>query len=109
MLIKIKASFDDIWAILLAITIKVDCRRYSPGVAHICCIPCSIQVPRPPTEKEIPEISRVFPSVKVISHQHPFLVLVVEKLPEQPWPMFLADLPLWLTTDSGRPPFDMGL
>jgi hypothetical protein len=66
-------------------------------------------IPRGPTEEELPELQRLFPTLKIVSYQHPFLVLIVDKLPEQPWPTILADLPLWLTTTrNGKPPLDLG-
>jgi hypothetical protein len=66
-------------------------------------------IPRDPTEEELPELQKLFPTLRSVSYQHPFLVLVVEKLPEQPWPTILADLPLWLTTTpNGKPPLDLG-
>jgi hypothetical protein len=65
-------------------------------------------VPRGPTEEELPEFQKLFPTLRNIGYQHPFLVLRVEKLPEKPWPTFLADLPLWLTTSADEPPLELG-
>ncbi|RFU28306.1 hypothetical protein B7463_g8044, partial [Scytalidium lignicola] len=65
-------------------------------------------IPRGPTEAELPELQKHFPTLRNVSYQHPFLVLRVEKLPEQPWPTILADLPLWLTTTSNEPPLEIG-
>jgi hypothetical protein len=67
-------------------------------------------IPRFPTEEEIIEIRKLFPTLRKLGHSHPFLVLTVEKLPERPWPTFLADMPLWLTDSvAGEPPHDLGL
>ncbi|RDL34702.1 Uncharacterized protein BP5553_07830 [Venustampulla echinocandica] len=66
-------------------------------------------IPRDPREEELPELQRLFPTLRNVSFQHPFLVLLVEKLPEHPWPTILAGLPLWLaTTAEGRPPVNIG-
>jgi hypothetical protein len=66
--------------------------------------------PRTPTEEELPELMRHFPTLRSVGYEHPFLVVIVEDLPNQPWPTIVADLPLWLTTPAkGRPPVDCGL
>jgi hypothetical protein len=66
-------------------------------------------IPRGPTEEEIPELQKLFPTLRTVGYQHPFLVLGVEKLPEQPWPTILADLPLWLSATPTRYPYlDIG-
>jgi hypothetical protein len=67
-------------------------------------------IPRGPTEEELPELQRLFPTLRNVSYEHPLLILVVEDLPKKPWPMVFANLPLWLTTtENSRPPIDIGL
>jgi hypothetical protein len=65
-------------------------------------------IPRGPNEEELPELQKHFPTLRTVSYQHPFLLLRVERLPEQPWQTFVADLPLWLTTPSHHGPFKIG-
>ena len=66
-------------------------------------------IPRLPTEDELPELQRLFPTLKSVGLQQPFLVITVEKLPEQPWPTVIADLPLWLAASPyDHPPPDFG-
>lgn len=62
-------------------------------------------IPRGPNEDELPELEKHFPTLRTVSYQYPFLLLGVEHLPEQPWPTFVADLPLWLTVASDFGPF----
>jgi hypothetical protein len=69
---------------------------------------CNDGHPRSPTEEELPEFQKLFPTLRAVSYQHPFLLLHVEKLPEQPWPIIIADLPLWLTTTSHEPLHEIG-
>jgi hypothetical protein len=65
-------------------------------------------VPRGPTELEFWELRKHFPTLRTASYGHPFLVLRVDNMPDKPWPTFVADLPLWLTTSVHEPPLDMG-
>jgi hypothetical protein len=65
-------------------------------------------VPRGPTEAELPEFQKLFPTLRTIGYSHPFLVVCVGKLPEKPWPTFVADLPVWLTTSTDDPPLELG-
>jgi hypothetical protein len=60
-------------------------------------------------KEELAEIKTVFPNLRAVSYCHPYLMLVLAELPEQPWPTFLADLPLWLTTSRTDFPFKLGL
>jgi hypothetical protein len=55
-------------------------------------------IPREPTSAEVVEITKMFPTCKDVYYQHPLLVVVVQELPKKPWPVFLADLPLAITT-----------
>jgi hypothetical protein len=55
-------------------------------------IPCN------PSQEQAIAIAEKFPTCKEISYQHPFLVVVVRELPPKPWPVFLAGLPLAITT-----------
>ncbi|KAE9370180.1 hypothetical protein N431DRAFT_484470 [Stipitochalara longipes BDJ] len=42
-------------------------------------------------------------------YDHPFLVVGVKDLPAEPWPTFIADVPLWLTTTPSKVPFIRGV
>ncbi|KAL5327968.1 hypothetical protein ACEPPN_005674 [Leptodophora sp. 'Broadleaf-Isolate-01'] len=64
--------------------------------------------PRGPTEEELPELRQHFPTLQSVSFQHPYLVLVVAALPTQPWPVLVADVPLWLTSDPNDVPIGIG-
>jgi len=65
-------------------------------------------IPRNPTEAEVRELQSHFKTLRSVGFQHPFLVLVVDILPPQPWPVIIADVPLWITSSANEPPFDMG-
>ena len=66
-------------------------------------------IPRGPNQKELSELRFHFPTMRSASYSHPFLTIRVETLPVQPWPTFVADLPLWLTASSDdEPPHEIG-
>jgi hypothetical protein len=58
--------------------------------------------------EEITEIQNIFQNLQAISYYHPYLVLELTEFPAHPWPTFLADIPLWLTTSMKGLPFELG-
>ena len=51
----------------------------------------------------------LFPTCYKLSFAPPFLLLACTKLPPKPWPVTVAGMPLYLTTDAEESPLDMGL
>ena len=50
----------------------------------------------------------LFPTCFKLSFAPPFLILACRKLPAKPWPVTVAGMPLYLTTDGEASPMDCG-
>ncbi|KAL2067555.1 hypothetical protein VTL71DRAFT_1980 [Oculimacula yallundae] len=64
--------------------------------------------PQGPSWRELPELQQHFPTLRAVMYQHPFLKLIVEALPPKPWPILVADVPLWRTTEDDDLPHGIG-
>ncbi|KAL8869498.1 MAG: hypothetical protein Q9174_004228 [Haloplaca sp. 1 TL-2023] len=53
-----------------------------------------------PSDEQIAAIKILFPTCFAVEHAAPFLTLRCTKLPPKPWPVSIAGIPLFLTTDS---------
>ncbi len=58
-----------------------------------------------PTEAELEQIMAVFPTCYAATLMNPLLILHYETLPPRPWPLTIAGLPVYLTTELKLPPF----
>ena len=61
----------------------------------------------PSTEQRI-AIMALFPTSFQLTWTPPFLVIACFKLPAKPWPVTVAGMPLYLTTDAEFSPMDLG-
>jgi len=61
-----------------------------------------------PTQAQSNAISALFPTCFAVAAAPPFLVVRVKALPPKPWPVTVAGLPLYLTTDANEGPMDLG-
>jgi hypothetical protein len=57
---------------------------------------------------EFDEVCKVFPTCFSVSYDGSYVVVGVKELPPRPWPTFLANLPLWLTTTPNDLGFENG-
>ena len=62
-----------------------------------------------PNLKQQEAIFDLFPTCFRLKTQPPFIVVCCETLPPKPWPVTLAGLALYLTSDSNVEPLDIGL
>jgi hypothetical protein len=63
------------------------------------------RIPRNPTADEFETIIKILPPHTGIGVHVPFLVVFCAELPRKPWPLSVAGLPLFLTTDFFGPWF----
>ena len=61
-----------------------------------------------PSKEQYDKIMSLFPTCFKLSFQPPFLVVACTTLPAKPWPVTLAGLPLYLTTDGAASPMNRG-
>lgn len=59
-----------------------------------------------PSKEQIDVIMSLFPTCQKLSFASPFLIITCRKLPAKPWPVTVAGLPLYMTTDDGASPMD---
>lgn len=62
-----------------------------------------------PSSEQSHAIMDLFPTSFKVSLTSVFLVVVCKELPAKPWPVTVAGLPLYLTTDTDAEPMDCGL
>lgn len=62
-----------------------------------------------PTEAELEQIMAVFPTCYAATLMNPLLILHYETLPPRPWPLTIAGLPVYLTTELKLSPLPLGL
>jgi len=62
-----------------------------------------------PTEAELEQIMAVFPTCFAATLMIPLLILRYETLPPCPWPLTIAVLPVYLTTELKLSPLPLGL
>ena len=62
-----------------------------------------------PSTEQYQAIMSLFPTSFKLSFASPFLVIACAKLPPKPWPVTVAGMPLYLTTDGEASPLDCGL
>ncbi|KAL8947068.1 MAG: hypothetical protein Q9183_007830, partial [Haloplaca sp. 2 TL-2023] len=62
-----------------------------------------------PSPEQRSAIRTLFPTCFCVEHAPPFLVLRCQTLPPKPWPVSLAGLPLYLTTEFSEYPIFMGV
>lgn len=67
------------------------------------------RVQRNRTQKELDEIFSVVPTCTAVTLMNPFLILQYETLPDRPWPITVAAIPVYLTTDPEDFPLELGL
>nr|AGN71621.1 hypothetical protein 2379 [Monascus pilosus] len=65
-------------------------------------------LPRNPTLDEFEVLSGLFPAYSGAAVLGPFLVIYVKELPPKPWPLSVAGLPLFLTTEDFKVPWTIG-
>lgn len=65
-------------------------------------------LPRQPTAAERLALGHLFPGHRGLFVFGPFLVVTMEALPRDPWPMRIAGLPLYLTCSEFEVPWDLG-
>src|ERR1700722_3542385 len=65
-------------------------------------------LPRNPTDNEFKILCELFPSQLGAGVIGPFLVITVKELPAKPWPVSVAGLPLFLTTNMCETPWEFG-
>lgn len=65
-------------------------------------------LPRNPTLDEFEILFSLFPACLGVAVLGPFLVIHVEKIPPKPWPVSVAGLPLFLTTNGLEVPWTLG-
>lgn len=66
------------------------------------------RLPRHPTPEERRCLSNLFPGQRGLCVLGPFLVITVDYLPSEPWPVHLAGLPLHLTCTDFDTPWELG-
>lgn len=62
-----------------------------------------------PTKAELEQIMAVFPTCYAATLMNPLLILHYETLPPRPWPLTIAGLPVYLTTELKLSPLPRGL
>lgn len=62
-----------------------------------------------PSKEQRETIMGLFPTCFRLSFTPPFLVVACSELPSKPWPVTVAGMPLYLTTDAECSPMDLGL
>ena len=62
-----------------------------------------------PNPDELRELSKLFPSTFAVEVEPPFIIFRVHNLPPKPWPLTVAGLPIWFTTEESGGTFDKGL
>lgn len=62
----------------------------------------------PANEKELDLLARVFPGAQSVGVFLPTVVVRYEVLPAKPWPLSVAGLPVYFTTDGHSVGFDYG-
>lgn len=62
-----------------------------------------------PTEAELEQIMAVFPTCYAATLMNPLLILHYETFPPRPWPLTIAGLPVYLTTELKLSPLPRGL
>ena len=65
-------------------------------------------LPRNPSDDELEVLINLFPRTRSVMVIRPMLVVVVESLPKKPWPLSVAGLPLYITTDDNDFGWDWG-
>ena len=64
--------------------------------------------PKIPSSDQFEKIMSLFPNCKSVKAMLSFLVVACKTLPPRPWPLTVAGLPLYLTTENNEP-LDLGL
>ena len=64
--------------------------------------------PKIPSSDQFEEIMYLFPNRTSVKAMLSFLVVTCKTLPPRPWPLTVAGLPLYLTTENNEP-LDLGL
>ena len=62
-----------------------------------------------PNMEQVKTILDLIPTAFKLSLQNPFLVVTCVQLPPKPWPLTVAGMPLYLTTDPNATPLKLGL
>lgn len=62
-----------------------------------------------PNKEQVNAILDLFPTAFNLSIQNPLIVVTCLQLPPKPWPLTVAGMPLYLTTDSKTIPLKLGL
>ncbi|KAL8691389.1 MAG: hypothetical protein Q9218_003383 [Villophora microphyllina] len=62
-----------------------------------------------PTNEQRQQIKALFPTCFGVGVFPPFLVVRCQDLPPKPWPVTVAGLPLWITSDPDERPMDYGV
>lgn len=62
-----------------------------------------------PNKEQVNAILDLFPTAFNLSIQNPLIVVTCLQLPPKPWPLTIAEMPLYLTTDSNTIPLKLGL
>ncbi|KAI9864860.1 MAG: hypothetical protein M1813_002630 [Trichoglossum hirsutum] len=65
-------------------------------------------LPRMPKSDELSILSNLFPTQFALTVVPPMLTIHVRTLPQKPWPLTVAGLPLYLTTDEWNTGYDHG-
>ncbi|CAF9931446.1 MAG: hypothetical protein HETSPECPRED_007872 [Heterodermia speciosa] len=77
--------------------VKLDFDLFADGIQHT------------PSREQSEAIMDLFPTAFKLSLSWLFLVVVCKQLPAKPWPVTIAGLPLYLTTDPDAEPMNYGL
>lgn len=70
---------------------------------------CTDHKQKNPTEAELEQIMAVFPTCYAATIMNPLLILHYKTLPPRPWPLTIAGLPVYLTTELKLSPLPLGL
>lgn len=62
-----------------------------------------------PSKEQVNTILDLFPTAFNLSIQTPLIVVACLQLPPKPWPLTVAGMPIYLTTDSNANPLKLGL
>lgn len=62
-----------------------------------------------PTKEQANAILDLFPTATKLSLHNPFIIVTCKQLPPKPWPLTVAGMPLYLTTDANTIPLKLGL
>ena len=63
---------------------------------------------RTPTLVQVKEIMSTFSTCYCVDLMSPMLILRCRQLPPAPWPLTVAGVPVWLTTDPDHYPLEIG-